>query len=257
MPKKKNIENLKLELIQWIAQSQELTLLEKLLESKKEEEQKNKEKESKSLILKEKSYYSKEDLDNIKNQFPKDKKWTYQDLLNYFPKNLKHKVEILNNQLIIMASPSFLHQKISMKLSREMSYFAEKHKLGEVLTAPMDTKFDENNVEQPDILFISITRFNLIEKNVINGAPDLIVEIISPANKKKERQEKHDLYERKGVKEYWTIFPKKKEIIVEVLENEKYTVFSKGKKTGTIQSSVLEGFEVSVEDIIPESLEEK
>jgi len=214
-----------------------------------EEEEKE---ETKTQYYTPKSSYTVEDIEAIAAQFPEDKKWTYADLEKYFPKDLKIKVEILNNRLIIMPSPSFIHQKISMKLSRAMDTFVEEQELGDVITAPMDTKFDEDNLEQPDILFISIKRSAIIEKNVINGAPDLIVEIISPSNHKKEREEKHSLYEISGVQEYWTIFPKKRSVKIEVLEEGKYELFSEATKEGKVKSSVLEGFEISIKDLMPE-----
>jgi Uma2 family endonuclease len=148
-----------------------------------------------------------------------------------------------------MPTPSFIHQKISMKLSRELSFFVENQQLGEVLASPMDTKFDDDNCVQPDILYIEVSRYSIIKENYIEGSPDLMVEIWSPSNKKRERDEKHNLYESQGVKEYWTIFPKKREVIVEKLENNTFQIHSKGKKTGIIQSSILEGFEIKIEDL--------
>ncbi len=259
--KTKQLNAKKLELIQWIAEIEDMAVLENLLkiknESAKNESVNNGNIVENIVLDKDKSYYSLEDLQKISQQFPIDKKWNFDDLSLHFPQNLKHKVEILNNKLLIMAAPSFIHQKISMKLSRELSFFVENNNLGEILTAPIDTKLDDDNGVQPDILFIAITRYQIIKENYIDGAPDMVVEIWSPSNKKKERNAKHDLYEQKGVKEYWTIFPKKREIIVEVLENNQYKIFSKGKKNGVIQSSVLNGFEIKIEEIMPESLFEQ
>jgi Uma2 family endonuclease len=204
-----------------------------------------------------KSYYSTEDIQAIANQFPKDKKWTYADLWDYFPHDLKVKVEILNNQLFIMPSPSIIHQKISNRLSSRMTFFVENNNLGEILCAPTDVKFDENNVVQPDILYISITRYDIIQENVIDGSPDVLVEIISPSNTKKEQEDKHNLYERKGVKEYWTIFPKNRYIKVEVLQDGIYQVFSEVEREGIIRSFVLEGFEINALEVMPESLFEE
>jgi Uma2 family endonuclease len=250
----KHIDALKFDLIAWMSQIKDLDTIERILAIKKQTEQ--------PLALptpskKTTGTYTYKDVVAIAEQYPEDKKWTYSELVRIFPANLKVKVEILNNKLLIMPSPSFIHQKISRILSNKMTNFAEERNLGEVLYAPMDTKFDENNVEQPDILFIAITRYDIIEENCINGAPDIVVEIISPANKKQERDDKHALYERTGVKEYWTVYPKKRTIKVETLEEGKFQLYSEGKKTGEICSKVLEGFSVKIEDIMPESLFEK
>ena len=232
----------------WIAQIQEVDVLQRLLDLKKELET------PPPLPTKPTGTYTYQDIVAIADQYPQDKKWTYTELVRVFPNDLKVKVEILNNKLIIMPSPSFIHQKISNRLSNKMTNFVEERNLGEILCAPMDTKFDEDNVEQPDILFIAVTRYDIIEEGYINGAPDIVVEIISPANKKQEREEKHALYERTGVQEYWTVFPKKRTIKVETLEEGKFQTYSEGKKAGEIHSKVLAGFSIKIEDIMPESL---
>lgn len=198
------------------------------------------------------SSYSVADIEAIAQQFPSDKKWTYTEALDIFPPDLKVKLEILNNKLIIMAAPSILHQKISNRLSNRLTNFVEEKDLGDILVAPTDVKFDENNVEQPDILFISVKRNAIVKANVINGAPDLIVEIISPSNHKKEREEKRALYESRGVEEYWTIFPKKRYVKVELLSDGQYQTFSEVEKEGVIQSSVLDGFQIDIQELMPE-----
>lgn len=245
-----HIDTLKFDLIAWMSQIKELDTIERILAIKKQTEK------SPASVLPKKSTGTRtyKEVVAIAQQYPEDKKWTYREVVRLFPANLKVKIEILNNKLIIMPAPSIIHQKISNELSYEMTHFVKKNKLGQILCAPTDTKFDENNVEQPDIMFIAVTRYDIIEENYINGAPDIVVEIISPANKKQERDEKHDLYERKGVKEYWTIYPKKRIIKVETLEEGKFKLYSEGKKVGEINSKVLAGFSVKIEDIMPESL---
>ncbi len=220
-----------------------LTFIEEaeILEEAVEEQEKN------VCFYEEKDTYTIEDLEAIVAAFPQDYAWTYSDLEKYFPQDLSIKVEIIDNQIFIMPTPNFYHQKISMKLSREMSFFAEKYELGEVLTAPMDTKLDEDNVVQPDILFIAVSRYAVIEKNYINGAPDMVVEIWSPGNTQKERERKHSLYEGKAITEYWQIEPSKKSVLVETLgEAGQYEIFSQADTTGSVRSKVLEGFEIDL-----------
>jgi len=246
------IDALKIALIAWIAQIKDLDVLQQIAALKTSLESKPIRTKEPFHVVKKKHTY--QDIVAIAKQYPEDKKWTYPEALRVFPANLKVKVEILNNKLIIVASPSSIHQRISNKLSNKLTNFVEDDNLGEIFCAPMDTKFDDDNVEQPDIMFIAITRFDIIEENVINGAPDLVIEIISPANKKQEMIEKQALYERKGVKEYWTIHPKKRAIKVETLENNTFEIFSEGRQEGVIQSKLLEGFEIKIEDLMPESL---
>lgn len=195
----------------------------------------------------EKRNYTFEDIQEIASKFPKDYKWTYQDLVNHFPKDLSIKVEIINNQLFIMPTPNTTHQIISDELVFQFNLFVRNNKLGKVLAAPMDVQFDEDNVVQPNILFIAVTRYEIIEKQNIQGSPNLVVEIWSPSNKKKERDLKKELYQKHGVTEFWQIYSKKKQVQVEVLnEEQKYQTYSKAEEKGIIKSKVLEGFEMDI-----------
>jgi Uma2 family endonuclease len=196
--------------------------------------------------------YSYTEIQAIADNFPKDYQWTYAELQNHFPQNLKITVEIIRNQLFVIPSPAVNHQQISNELSFEITSFVKSNKLGQVICAPMDVKFDDDNVLQPDIIFIAVSRYAVIGEQCIEGAPDLVVEIWSPGNKKKERESKHRLYEEKGVTEYWAIYLKQRKITVEVLdENGKYVLFSEAKKKGKISSKILKGFEVAIESIFP------
>ncbi len=199
-----------------------------------------------------KNNYTFEDIKNLVDKFPKTYTWTYSSLQKHFPKDLKIKVQILNNKIFLMPSPATLHQRISNYISSRLTLYVEDNQLGEIFVAPMDTKFDENNVEQPDILFISIERKNSIDELCIDGAPDLVVEIWSPSNTKKEKQLKKELYQKNNVKEFWQIFPKEKKITIEILNNhQEYEIFSEATQNGQIQSKIIEGFTLSLEKIFP------
>jgi Uma2 family endonuclease len=120
--------------------------------------------------------------------------------------------------------------------------------------APLDVFLDEN-VLQPDLLFIKVERKAscISAEGKIVGVPDLVVEIWSPSNRKKEREEKRNVYETSGVAEYWSIYPNKQHIVVETLDEEgKYGVFSEAKADGIVKSKILDGFEIAVKDLMPE-----
>ncbi len=100
--------------------------------------------------------------------------------------------------------PSFRHQNVALKIGSRL----ERHFSGRGCTpfmAPFDVVFDETNVVQPD-LFVVCDRSNITEANV-TGAPDLIVEILSPSTMLRDRREKFSLYERFGVREYLIVHP--------------------------------------------------
>ncbi len=202
--------------------------------------------------------YNADDLRAIIAQFPKKRKWVFADLLNeyIFPKEHFVKIEIINFKIYVMPDPSTLHQQVLSDLLTFMNFYVKMNKLGRTLIAPVAVKLDEGNVVKPDLLYISIARLqenpNLIEAQSVNAAPDLVVEVISPANYKKIREAKKLRYAQNGVLEYWEVKPKKKSITVEVLQQGEYVLFSEAKKTGTIHSKVLEGFSLELEQLFEE-----
>ena len=133
-----------------------------------------------------------------------------------------------------------------------MDLYIEEYHLGELFFAPMDVKFDENNVYQPDILFITATRKKelLTESGIVEGAPDLVVEVLSPANTRQEQEKKLQQYEKYGVIEYWVIHPKESEILIYILEDDKYKIHAEGKQNTMVESSILKGFQIAYQDLV-------
>jgi len=155
--------------------------------------------------------------------------------------------ELINNLLIMPPSPEFQHQQVSISLASRMFIHVEDHDLGVLLEAPMDVHFDENNVFQPDIIFISKDRLPklLADGKKIKGSPDLVVEILS-SNKKSDLEEKMYIYELYDVQEYWVVDPKKK--FVEIFENieKEFVSVQKCKGASTAHSKVLKGFSIEL-----------
>lgn len=156
--------------------------------------------------------------------------------------------ELINGKLTFMASPNSTHQDISMNLSALLHFHAKKNKLGKVFAAPMDVYFDKTNVYQPDVLFITEKRKDIIHK-FIQGAPDLIVEIVSPSSQKKDELEKLAAYGKFGVQEYWLIHPEKETITVFFNEDGEMKQREVLEKMGILRSVVVEGFELEVANI--------
>lgn len=154
--------------------------------------------------------------------------------------------ELINNRLVEEASPEIPHQYSSMSLATSLFAFVEERQLGLVLEAPMDVTLDDDNVFQPDILFISNERLGIIrDGRKIKGAPDLVVEILS-TNKKYDQEEKKYIYELHDVREFWLVDVKKKQ--VEVFENvrKEFVRRQKALVGETVQSLILPGFSIDV-----------
>jgi Uma2 family endonuclease len=183
-------------------------------------------------------------------QFPKSYKWVYDDLVKYFPSDSMIKVEIFNHKIHILPSPEEIHQHIVGNVCDNFKTFNKTKKVGKVIISPFDVLLDVSDVFVPDIIFVSVPRKDILDGKKANGAPDLAVEVWSPSNKKKERAYKKEVYARNGVTEFWEIYSKKEEVIVQTLDaKQEYEVFSQAKKAGKVVSKVLDGLEIDLEDI--------
>ncbi len=111
--------------------------------------------------------------------------------------------ELINGGVVSRKPHSLMHQRVSRNLSFKLGSFLKKERLGEYFYGLIDVRLDEYNGVVPDLLFITNERLNILEnEEYVDGAPDLIVEIISPETVKRDRIDKKDLYERFAVKEY-------------------------------------------------------
>ena len=131
--------------------------------------------------------------------------------------------EVIDGVLHMSPSPIVRHQRISRKLTVLLSLWSENNKAGEVLNAPIDVILSTHNVVQPDILFVSNERASIIEEKNLQGAPDLIIEILSEGNRRYDEVNKRVLYESFGVLEYWIVDPVLETVKVYRLEGAIFT----------------------------------
>lgn len=146
--------------------------------------------------------------------------------------------QLIENNIVMSPSPLYRHQEVLNEINFQLLTFIKKKKMGQVLVAPMDVYLDDENVYQPDILFISNENQHIIRENGLYGAPDLVIEILSPATAQYDLKEKKRIYERYGVKEYWIVDPATKSVQGYFLNN---GIFEEmGKSKGLIQSRLLQ-----------------
>lgn len=157
--------------------------------------------------------------------------------------------QLIGGELVLVPSPSPYHQYISIRLVHCLVSFVTAYNLGVVFHAPIDVCLEETETYQPDIIFISKSRISLIEPQRINGAPDLVIEILSPATAYYDLRKKFKVYERCGVREYWIVDPEERSVQVFILRDGKFCLYSEAEKTGEISSAVFSNFSVSLEDI--------
>ena len=146
-------------------------------------------------------------------------------------------------------SPVPNHQRISRKLEFILEKFVTENNLGEIFDAPCDVYLDDENVIQPDILFISLDRLAIIGEKNIQGAPDLAVEIISENSAYKDMVQKKRLYARFGVKEYWVVIPDCEEIEIYILKDNTYRLYKSYNKSDNLESPLLKGLNIALKDI--------
>ena len=165
-------------------------------------------------------------------------KFTYEDYKN-LPESETKRYELIEGELLMVPSPTFEHQDISANLVFALAKFVREHKLGKVLHAPLDVVLDDENVVQPDIIFISKARSQIIHKEAIKGAPDLVIEILSPSTRERDRTVKKKLYARAGVAEYWLVDLESETIEVLKLEAAGFERVALYTKDETLTSPVL------------------
>lgn len=147
-------------------------------------------------------------------------------------------VQLINNQIVIAAAPLDIHQLVLGDIFVELTMYVKGNKLGQTRVAPYDVFLSSKNVFQPDICFIANENLHKIEKEGLHGAPDLVIELLSPSTSKYDLDEKKDVYERYGVKEYFIIEPATKSVDQYWLVNGEYTKHP--ASSGNINSKLLD-----------------
>ena len=131
-------------------------------------------------------------------------------------------VELIRGRLVMSPSPRPSHQMISMLLSRWLLGIAEQSG-GFALAAPADVQFADHTILQPDLLYITKERRSIVRK-CIEGAPDLVIEILSDSGARRDRVDKQQLYAEFGVPEYWIVDPREQQIDFLVNRNGRFEI---------------------------------
>ncbi|NBB75650.1 MAG: Uma2 family endonuclease [Bacteroidetes bacterium] len=179
---------------------------------------------------------------------PEKERYTYADYVQ-LPEGAPY--ELIHGELVMSPSPTPFHQIIQSNLHFALSQFVRNGDYGRVLTAPMDVRLSEEDTVQPDLLFIATERRALIGEKAIEGAPDLIVEILSPSTAYRDLTTKKRLYEQHGVREYWTVDPDTQAVEVHVNTDDGFTQRARVVESGTAASTLLDGFHVDLADLFP------
>lgn len=133
-------------------------------------------------------------------------RWTWTEFAR-LPSGGGTRHEVIAGELFVTPAPGLRHQAVVTDLVTLLNSFVRKHELGRVFSGPVDVLFAEGDYLEPDIVFVRAGREGLLTDRGIEGPPDLVVEVVSPATESRDRGIKLDRYRRYGVGEYWVVDP--------------------------------------------------
>lgn len=176
----------------------------------------------------------------------KKKVYTYEDY-ERLPEGALY--QLIGGELIVTPSPIPYHQDILRKIGFKLVAFIEERGLGKVYYTPLDVYFSETDTYQPDIIFISKERLNIIGEKKIEGPPDLVIEILSPQTAYYDLRTKKDTYEKAGVKEYWIVDPIQKAVEIFLNKGGSFEAVSAVRGEDKIRSELLKGLSISLKEV--------
>lgn len=150
------------------------------------------------------------------------------ELFNIIPQGVR--CQLIGGAIYISPSVTFQHQEIVWNIQSGIYNYIKSFRLGKSVTGPIDVILDEKNAFQPDIIFISNANLGIVKDDgKVHGAPDLVVEVLSPGNANDDKIRKRKVYESSGVKEYFIVQPGSKEVITYYLVKDKFEQSAKSK----------------------------
>jgi len=175
------------------------------------------------------------------------KVYTYQDYLQFPDDGIRY--EIIDGEVFISPAPTLDHQRVVGRLFAMIWDFLEETPLGEVFPAPSDVIFSGINILQPDIVYVSRERSAILMQENIQGAPDLLIEVLSPGTEDRDRTSKREKYSQFGVREYWMVSPEEGTIEVWRKENDELSFCELYRKNQTLTTPLLPGLEIQLKRV--------
>jgi Uma2 family endonuclease len=178
---------------------------------------------------------------------------TYEEFLEWADEDTC--AEWVGGEVELMSPASVPHQDLSLFLARVLAEYTETHQSGKVLAAPFQMRLgDVQRGREPDILFIADNHLDRLRRNYLEGAADLVVEIVSPESVLRDRGTKYGEYEVGGVREYWVLDPETSRADFFVLDDMGRYQRSQPDAAGLYYSAVIPGFWLNVEWLWQEPL---
>jgi Uma2 family endonuclease len=179
---------------------------------------------------------------------PVDIRLTYDDCC-LLPNNGR-RYELVDGELFVTPSPRRAHQRVVTELSRILGNFVESASCGELYVAPFDVVFSLFDVIEPDILYVSKERGSIITEKNVQGAPDLVVEVLSQSTAEIDRTIKLKLYARYGVQECWLIDPEECSAEIYRRQGQHVELVARLQTFDSLTTPLLPGFSVSLRRLV-------
>ena len=187
---------------------------------------------------------------------PQEQRYTFADLLAW-DDNTRY--ELYDGQPVALASPSDVHQRILGALYLQLGNYLLGKKC-EAYLSPFDVRIfekegddpeDVDTVLQPDLMVVCDP--NKVDRRGVHGAPDLVIEILSPASVRYDRLVKFNLYQRAGVKEYWIVDPSTRTVCVYTLEDGAYHAAAAYGADASVRVGILDDCTIDLTTVFPET----
>jgi Uma2 family endonuclease len=149
-----------------------------------------------------------------------NKLWDYAAYAAIPDDGLRH--EIIEGEHFVSPAPSLYHQEVSRHIQFQLYQAIEIPKLGFVIDAPVDVQLGANDIVQPDLVVILAAHRSIMTPTKVKGVPDLVIEVLSASNANQDLVRKRQLYQARGVKEYWIVDPFEHQILQLILRGQEY-----------------------------------
>jgi Uma2 family endonuclease len=157
--------------------------------------------------------------------------------------------EVIDGELYVSPAPGERHQNASMVLSSILHVHVRTHDLGRVYAAPFGVILDEDNGVQPDIVFVSRERLDIISERGLESAPDLVVEILSPSTRRRDIGIKLRRYAASRVPHYWTLDPRRRTLEARRLVDGEYELTGVYGPGDVFRPELFPGLEIPIDDL--------
>ncbi|EIQ01374.1 hypothetical protein OpiT1DRAFT_05950 [Opitutaceae bacterium TAV1] len=157
--------------------------------------------------------------------------------------------QLIEGDLYMAPSPNFFHQDIAYNLTGILRDYLLRNPLGKLRFAPVDVYLSDLNAYQPDLLFIRKENLGIVKDHGIEGAPDLVIEILSPATAKYDLGPKRAVYARTGVQELWIVDPARRTLALYRLGEDAATPIATFSESQTFSSTFFPGLTIALADV--------